>query len=158
MERNLPGYEKNRSHYDDDDAVDRLRGYKTQWGEMAVDGCWVGKDFLNEISGQIDDFCIYWIRFWPWPAHKNPPLKIASYPKYPSKDEKEYKLGADLKISTPDLEFRTYINEPSTQNFMDYLKYLDQNGLNVKDVFTKIIITKVKGKKGRHSYLMSFQR
>ena len=162
IEQNLPGEETNRSHYDDT-AYDRLRGYQTPWGKMKADGCRVTVGFLlnrpqycflHDISGHIDDFCIYWIHFWPWPM-KDPPIKIASYPKPAGAD---YKLWADLKISTPDLEFQTSINEASTWNFINYLKDLDKDGLKVKDVFTKATIGKVKGKRGRSAYLITFQR
>jgi hypothetical protein len=58
-----------------------------------------------------------------------------------------------LKIKTTELEFRTTINEPATWKFMDYLRDLDEAGLNVKDVSTKIITSK----DGR-TYSMTFQR
>ncbi|MGD0399362.1 MAG: hypothetical protein ABSC04_10660 [Syntrophobacteraceae bacterium] len=158
MERNLPGYEKNRSHYDDD-AYARWRGYQTQWGTMEVDGCRVGKNFLSEISGHIDDFYIYWLKWTPGlrkgqfePIHLD----------YKEGRRDGFKLEADLKISASNLEFRlefrTHINEPSTQEFMKYLEDLDKQGLKVKDVLTKITITKVKPLKGRSYYQMTFQR
>jgi len=154
IERNLPGEEEDRSHYDDN-AYDRWRKYQTQWGKMDVDGCRVGNDFLKEISGHIDDFYIYRLKWTPGSRKgKFEPIHLH----YTEGPREGFKLEADLKISTPDLEFRTHINEPSTENFMDYLKDLDRQALKVKDILTKITITEVKPPKGRSYYQMTFQR
>ncbi len=158
IERNLPGEEEDRSHYDWD-ALDRLRKYQTPWGTMETDGCRVKRDFLpnmpkttflDDISGYIDDFCINWIKWTPGAAKGK--FDSVSLP-YTENRPEGFKLAATLKISTPDLEFRTTINEPATWRFMDYLRDLDKAGLNVKDISTKITTSK----DGR-AYSMTFQR
>jgi hypothetical protein len=158
MELNLPGDEKGRSHYDWD-ALDRVSRYQTRWGKMEADGCRIKKefllnmptyDFLYDISGYIHDFCIHWIKWTPSVAKGK--LDPVSLP-YTENRPEGFKLAATLKIKTTELEFRTTINEPATWKFMDYLRDLDEAGLNVKDVSTKIITSK----DGR-TYSMTFQR
>jgi len=116
VEQNLAGYEVDRSHYDYD-AITRLNYSQGVWEKMYPLSCQV-----EDITGCINDFCIYWIYFWPSPI-QSPPIKVANYPAQAGSD---YELTAVLQISTPDSQFRTSINEPSARNFIDYLKDLDQ--------------------------------
>jgi hypothetical protein len=158
IEQDLPGNEKGRSHYDWD-ALERLGKYQTLWGTMEEDGCRLKKDFLlgmftydflYDISGYIDDFCIHWMKWTRSPGSKKVSPQSLPYEQSPPED---FKLAATLKIKTSELEFRTTINEQSARNFMDYLRELDEAGLNVNDVSAKITTSKA----GR-SYSMTFQR
>jgi hypothetical protein len=83
----LPGEEENQSHYDWD-ALERLKKYQTPWGTMEADGCRLKKEFLpnmptyqflDDISGYIDDFCIHWMK-WTRSVkhHVNSPLPKSS--------------------------------------------------------------------------------
>jgi len=158
IERNLPGYENDRSHYDWD-ALGRLRHYKTQRGKMQADGYRFKHEIfpgitrdetLEDISGHIEDFCVQWTQWTPG-AEKGKFDRV-NLP-YTKKPPEGSKLAATLKIKTPELEFQTMINEQSTRKFMAYLRELDDAGLNVKDIFTKITTSKV-----RSSYSMTFQQ